>query len=239
MIEIIDKRNNTIKNVSEAYKIEHAGQQYSLKELQFGSKKIFGVIFQEDGTIDFCYEETNPCNKCPVSIRGRCCYFSTEIIDDNQNHLKISLSKHPCKYLNTKTGRCKVYKKRHELNPNCLTIKEMILIGTVPKECLHVKDNQDYQKRKDLVLMNLPSNISENVKKKYEEFNNLPHSDVANYDTLRTPLCPKCDSPNLKEKWEDKFSILYFSYKCEDCGHEWSNFQKQINYSLKKIKEDA
>ena len=197
MIEIIDKRNNSVKNVSEDY---------------------------------------NLCNKCPTSIRGRCCYFLTEIIDNNQVHLKISLSKHPCKYMNTKTGRCKVYKKRHELNPNCLTIKEMILIGTVPKECLYVKDNQEYQKRKDTVFIKLPSNISEYIKKKYEEVNSLPHSEVASYDTLRTYICPQCESPNLQECWEEKFSFLFFSYKCENCGHRWSNFQKQIKYSLIKIK---
>lgn len=237
MIEIIDKRNNSVKNVSEDYKIEYAGQQYSIKELQFEEKKIFGVIIQEDGTMDFCYKEINLCNKCPSSIRGKCCYFLTEIIDNNRIHLIISLSKHPCKYLNTKTGRCKIYKKRHEMNPNCLTIKEMILIGTVPKECLYVKDNQDYQKRKDIVLMNLPSNISEYAKKKYEELNNSPHSEVASYDTLRTYICPQCESPNLKEVWEERFSFLFFSYKCEKCGHRWNNLQKQIKYSLKKLKK--
>ncbi len=237
MIEIIDKRNNSIKNVSEDYKIEYAGQQYSLKELQFNSKKIFGVIIQEDGTIDFCYKDLNLCNKCPASIRGKCCYTSTWITDNNQVHWIVSLSKHPCKYLNTKTGRCKIYKKRHEINPNCLTIKEMILKGTVSKECLYVKDNQEYQKRNSIVLLNLPNNISEDVKEKYEEVNNSPHSEVKSYDTLRTSLCPQCETPNLKEVWEDKFSILYFSYKCENCGHKWNNFQKQIKYSLKKLKE--
>ena len=181
--------------------------------------------------------QTNLCNKCPASIRGRCCYFLTEIIDNNHIHWKLSLSKHPCKYLNTKTGRCKVYKKRHEMNPNCLTIKEMILMGTISKECLYVKDDQEYQKRKDIVLIKHPINISEYVKKKYEEINNLPHSEVVSYDSLRTYLCPNCESPKLKEVWEERFSFLFFSYKCENCGYKWSNFKEQINYSLKKLKE--
>ncbi|KKM95881.1 hypothetical protein LCGC14_1183790 [marine sediment metagenome] len=179
----------------------------------------------------------NLCNKCPASIRGRCCYFTAEIIDNNRIHLKISLSKHPCKYLNTKPGRCNVYKKRYEMNPNCLTIKEMILIGTIHKECLYVKNNQEYQRRKDTVLLKLPSNISEYVRKKYEELNSSPHSQVATYDTLRTHLCPKCESPNLKEEWDDKFSLSYFSYQCENCGYEWNNLKKQFNYTFKKIKE--
>jgi len=239
LIEIIDKRNNSIKNVSEDYKIEYAGQHYSLRELQFRSKKIFGVIIQEDGTIDFCYKEINLCNKCPTPIRGRCCFFSAEITDNNLVHWSLYLSNHPCKYLNAKTGRCKDFKKRHEMNPNCLTIKEMILMGTVPKNCLYVKNNQNYQKRKDISLLDIPNNISDYVKGKYEKHNNSPHSQIAIYDTLRTYLCPKCESPNLKEEWEDKFSILFFSYKCENCGHKWNNFQKQIKYSLKKLKEAA
>ena len=173
-------------------------------------------------------KEINLCNKCPTSIRGKCCYVSFRIIDNDQSHQIISLSKHPCKYLNTKTGRYKVYKKRHEINPNCLTIKEMILCGTILKECLYVKNNQEYQKRKDTILLNLPSDVSENMKEKYEEANNSLHSEIKSYDTLRTFLCPKCDSPNLQEGWEERFSFLFFSYKCESCGHDeavWWMFQ--------------
>ena len=181
--------------------------------------------------------EINPCNKCPAQIRGKCCYVIFWTIDNDQVQRKVSLSKHPCKYLNTKTGRCKVYKKRHEINPNCLTIKEMILCGTISKKCLYVKDNKEYQKRKDTVLLNLPGNISENMKEKYEDANNSLHSEIKSYDTLRTFLCPKCDSPNLQEGWEERFSFLFFSYKCESCGHEWNNFDGQIKYSLRKLKE--
>ena len=200
-----------------------------------GLKKV--ILRELDGTMDLCYKDINLCNKCPASIRGKCCYF-LEIIDTNQIHWKLYLSKHPCKYLNTKTGRCKVYKKRHEMNPNCLTIKEMILLGTIPKGCLYVKDDQEYQKRKDTVILKLPENVSDYVKDQYEKVNNFPHSEVASYDTLRTYLCPKCESPKLKEVWEERFSFLFFSYKCENCGHRWSNLQKQIKYSLKKLKEN-
>jgi len=54
-IEIIDKRNNTITKVSEDYKIEYDGQSVSLKDLQYKDLKVFGVIIQENGEIDFCY----------------------------------------------------------------------------------------------------------------------------------------------------------------------------------------
>ena len=55
-IEIIDKRDNTIKRVSEDYKIEYAGQSVLLKDLQYEDMKVFGIIIQEDGAIDLCYK---------------------------------------------------------------------------------------------------------------------------------------------------------------------------------------
>lgn len=56
-IEIIDKRDNTVKKVSEAYKIEYAEQIIALKDLQYEDLKVFGVIIQEDGEINLCYKE--------------------------------------------------------------------------------------------------------------------------------------------------------------------------------------
>lgn len=56
-IEIIDKRNDTITKVSEDYKIEHDGLSISLKDLQYKDMKVFGVIIQENGEIDFCYKK--------------------------------------------------------------------------------------------------------------------------------------------------------------------------------------
>lgn len=57
LIEIIDKRDNSIKEVSEDYKIEYAGQEIALKDLKYEDLKVFGVIIQEDGEIDLCYEK--------------------------------------------------------------------------------------------------------------------------------------------------------------------------------------
>ena len=56
-IEIIDKRDNTVKKVSEDYKIEYAEQIIALKDLQYEDMKISGVIIQEDGEINLCYKE--------------------------------------------------------------------------------------------------------------------------------------------------------------------------------------
>ena len=57
MIEIIDKRDDTIKKVSEDYKIEYDGQEIALKDLKYQDLKVFGVIIQENGEIDLCYEK--------------------------------------------------------------------------------------------------------------------------------------------------------------------------------------
>ena len=58
-IEIIDKRDNTVKKVSEDYKIEYAEQIIALKDLQYEDMKISGVIIQEDGEINLCYKEVD------------------------------------------------------------------------------------------------------------------------------------------------------------------------------------
>ena len=57
MIEIIDKRNNTVKEVSKDYKIEYAEQEIALKDLEYEGLKISGVIIQEDGEINLCYQK--------------------------------------------------------------------------------------------------------------------------------------------------------------------------------------
>jgi len=55
-----------------------------------------------------------------------------------------------CDYLD-EAGRCTIYAERHR-NRECLTIEQMINMGTVPKFCLHVKDNRAYQERTDTRL---------------------------------------------------------------------------------------
>ena len=56
-IEFSDKRDNTVKKVSEDYKIEYAGQIIALKDLQYEAMKVLGVIIQEDGEINLCYKK--------------------------------------------------------------------------------------------------------------------------------------------------------------------------------------
>jgi len=56
MIEIIDKRDNTIQKVSENYKIEFAGEKTKIKDIQSKKYKIFGIIIQKNGDIDLFYK---------------------------------------------------------------------------------------------------------------------------------------------------------------------------------------
>ena len=80
----------------------------------------------------------NHCNECPTKIRGMCCYLS--YFDGEENFILG-----PCKYLNKKTRRCTIYKKRFKINKDCLNVEEMIEQGAVPKECAYVNDNSDVQ----------------------------------------------------------------------------------------------
>jgi len=45
-------------------------------------------------------------------------------------------------------GLCSIYKERSRV-PICLSVEEMIKKGAVLEECLYVKDNPEYLKRKD------------------------------------------------------------------------------------------
>ena len=67
-----------------------------------------------------------------------CCYFS--YFDGEENFIL-----YPCKFLNKKTRRCKIYKKRFKIKKDCLNVEEMITQGAVPKECAYVKDYPNVQ----------------------------------------------------------------------------------------------
>ena len=52
---------------------------------------------------------------------------------------------YPCRNLNKKTRRCKIYKKRFKINKDCLNTEEMLKQGAVPEGCAYVKENSDIQ----------------------------------------------------------------------------------------------
>lgn len=170
-------------------------------------------------------ETENLCVDCPEEIRGICCYYSTKI----EGH-SIYLLNHPCKHFNPDTRKCSIYEKRHEINPNCLTLKEMYVKGTLPKNCPYVVNDSTYQKRKDIANLTLPFNVSDKGKLEFSKLNNQEHSEIGCYDIIRTSICPKCESGNITEEWDDRKDVLFFKYQCDDCNHKWNNFEKQIEF---------
>ena len=78
--------------------------------------------------------DENKCLKC-----GRCCYYKV-IVDG-----KIIYTPYPCKYLDTGTNLCTVYKDRHRTNSDCLTVEEGIKLEVFPPDCPYVKDIKGYE----------------------------------------------------------------------------------------------
>lgn len=166
----------------------------------------------------------NLCVNCPDEIRGICCYYLAWIGD-----YYIYLPNHPCKFFNPDTRKCSIYEKRHEINPNCLTLKEMYVKGTLPKNCPYVINDSMYQKRNTAILT-LPFSVSNSIKFEFSKLNSQQHSEIGCYDIIRTPICPKCESDNIKEEWDNRKDVLFFKYQCKDCKFEWNNLEKQIVY---------
>jgi len=74
------------------------------------------------------------CRRC-----GRCCY--AKIIRGGE----VVYMPFPCPHLDEKTKLCRVYPRRHEVNPNCLTIEEGIRIGVFPADCPYVAGLKRYK----------------------------------------------------------------------------------------------
>lgn len=79
----------------------------------------------------------NYCNTCPSKIRGLCCYHKKNIIEGTNEVIYSN----PCQYLN-KAGRCKVYKKRFEINPSCLDIDKAVRFIALPEGCKYYEVNK-------------------------------------------------------------------------------------------------
>lgn len=75
----------------------------------------------------------DPCERC-----GRCCYAKLIIAGE------IVYTPFPCPYLDTVTNLCTVYERRHELNPECITVEMGIRLGVFPPDCPYVRDLPDY-----------------------------------------------------------------------------------------------
>lgn len=79
------------------------------------------------------------CNRC-----GKCCY---EKLDLGQG--KIIYTEIPCEHLDPETKLCRVYDKRHEVTPDCMTLTQDLVrvLSWLPKDCAYVA----YVRRNDTI----------------------------------------------------------------------------------------
>jgi uncharacterized cysteine cluster protein YcgN (CxxCxxCC family) len=75
----------------------------------------------------------NVCQRC-----GRCCSAKVIIHDE------VHYTPFTCRYLDSRTRSCTVYRRRHEVNPDCLSLEEGILLGVFPGDCPYVRDIRGY-----------------------------------------------------------------------------------------------
>ena len=79
---------------------------------------------------------------------GKCCYLKSKDRDGT-----LSISNKPCKYL-LANNKCSIYDKRHEINPDCLTMEKAILNKMQPTSCPYVKNIEGYRGPKELMELN-------------------------------------------------------------------------------------
>jgi len=71
------------------------------------------------------------CRKC-----GRCCYEKVDLGGGI-----IRYTDEPCVHLDTETNMCKVYERRGEVEPDCITLTEHLVrtLHWLPEECAYVE----------------------------------------------------------------------------------------------------
>jgi len=71
---------------------------------------------------------------------GRCCY---EKLDCRG---RIYYTDKPCQYLNGETKRCRIYRQRSELQPECAILTpELVAAGILPADCPYVAGIDNYR----------------------------------------------------------------------------------------------
>lgn len=73
------------------------------------------------------------CRRC-----GQCCY--EKVLVDGV----IFTTTRPCRYYNTTSGLCRVYEKRFEKNPGCLSVEQGTEYGVFPADCPYVAEVEGY-----------------------------------------------------------------------------------------------
>ena len=74
------------------------------------------------------------CRRC-----GRCCY--SKIIYRG----RMFYTPFPCQYLDEKTRLCRVYARRHQTNPDCLSVEEGLKLGVFHADCPYAENVPNYK----------------------------------------------------------------------------------------------
>ncbi|MEW6140239.1 MAG: YkgJ family cysteine cluster protein [Thermodesulfobacteriota bacterium] len=71
------------------------------------------------------------CRKC-----GKCCYEKVDLGGG-----VIHYTDEPCIHLDTETRLCKVYDRRHEVEPDCISLTEDLVrnLHWLPEDCAYVQ----------------------------------------------------------------------------------------------------
>lgn len=73
------------------------------------------------------------CRRC-----GRCCAKKVILAG------RVIYTPFHCEHLDLGSRLCRVYERRHEVNPQCLRIERAIARGVLPADCPYVADRPDY-----------------------------------------------------------------------------------------------
>ena len=74
------------------------------------------------------------CRRC-----GRCCAVKVVVED------RVIYTGEACRFYDPETKLCTVYARRHEANPDCLSLDEAIRQGVLPADCPFVAERPDYK----------------------------------------------------------------------------------------------
>jgi uncharacterized cysteine cluster protein YcgN (CxxCxxCC family) len=80
------------------------------------------------------------CTKC-----GKCCYEKLDLGGG-----LIQYTDEPCAHLDTETNLCKVYERRHEVQPDCISLTADLVryIHWLPEDCAYV----EYVRHRDTLV---------------------------------------------------------------------------------------
>jgi len=116
------------------------------------------------------------CKKCPVDIKGYCCFLNVRLGDYN-----IILENQPCPHLDLKTKECTVYDRRKELAPHCLDAEKTIGMGGLPKGCLYLKGHEKEEPHPKVFIKSIVHKLAKEHIGFFNLVNNIPFEKFVAY----------------------------------------------------------